>query len=503
MNTHASKPHACSGAGSCCGSCRKSGETSRTAVADASHIRKNAPVQPSLDAVTTIADDGSRRFVHPASVKGPFTRWRTVVGALLLAVYVALPWVHINGSPAVFMDVLNRQFHFFGLTFLMQDAWLGFFLLTGLGFGLFYVTALIGRVWCGWACPQTVFLDVARRIERWFEGDAPARRRLDSMPWTAEKFLRRGGSQAMMFLFSFAVAHVFLSYFVSLPELYKMMTRAPGENWGAFVFMTLATAALWFDLAWFREQFCIIMCPYGRIQSALTDDHTLVIGYDARRGEPRGKKGTTEGDCVDCRRCVQVCPTGIDIRQGLQMECIGCAACIDACDDVMTKIKRKPGLIRYDSHSGLAGKKRRLIRPRMVVYTVLLGLGVIAMAIAFSGFKPAAAIVTRLPGPVYFLDGEKQDSVRNQFILRVLNKRTSPAKFRVEITGGPASLAVSGLEEDLQVPSTGETNMPLVLRLPRADAKSELPLKVRVLNQAGKVIAEKKLSFLAPLDHAL
>jgi cytochrome c oxidase accessory protein FixG len=457
---------------------------------------------PSLDAVTTIADDGSRRFIHPASVKGPFTRWRSVVGALLLVIYAALPWIPINGSPAVFMDVLRLQFHFFGLTFLVQDMWLGFFLLTGLGFGLFYVTALIGRIWCGWACPQTVFLDVARRIERWFEGDAPARRRLDRMPWTAEKVLRRGGAQAMMALFSLAVAHVFLSYFVSIPELYKMMTHAPGENWGAFVFVTVVAAALWFDLAWFREQFCIIMCPYGRIQSALTDDDTLVIGYDKRRGEPRGRKGTTEGDCVDCFRCVQVCPTGIDIRQGLQMECIGCAACVDACDDVMKKIKRKPGLIRYDSHNGLQGKRRRIIRPRMIVYTALLGIGVLAMLIAFSGFRSAAATIVRLPGPVYFLDGELQDSVRNQFILRVLNKRAEAETIHVEIAGAPAHLSVSGIDENIKVPATGETNIPLVLRLPRKESTGELPLQVRVLNAAGKVIAEKKLTFLAPLDHA-
>jgi cytochrome c oxidase accessory protein FixG len=460
-------------------------------------------VTPTLDAVTTIAEDGSRRFIHPATVKGPFTRWRSVAGAILLAIYVALPWIHINGSPAVFMDVLQRQFHFFGLTFLVQDMWLGFFLLTGLGFGLFYVTALIGRIWCGWACPQTVFLDVARRIERWFEGDAPARRRLDAMPWSSEKVLRRGAAQLAMGLFAIGVAHVFLSYFVSIPALYKMMTHAPGENWGAFVFMALATAALWFDLAWFREQFCIIMCPYGRIQSALTDDNTMVIGYDAKRGEPRGRKGTTEGDCIDCRRCVQVCPTGIDIRQGLQMECIGCAACIDACDDVMAKIKRKPGLIRYDSHNGLQGKPRKIIRPRIIMYSGMLLLGMIAMAIAFSGFRSAAAILTRLPGPVYFLDGEKQDSVRNQFILRVLNKRTQPASVRVEISGAPASLSVSGIDETLVVPPTGETNIPLVLRLPRSDVTSELPLKVRILNPAGAVIAEKKLTFMAPLDHAL
>jgi cytochrome c oxidase accessory protein FixG len=459
-------------------------------------------VAPSLDKVTTIADDGSRRFIHPANVSGPFTRWRTIVGVILLAVYVGLPWIQINGNPAVFMDVMQRQFHFFGLTFLMQDMWLGFFLVTGLGFGLFYVTALIGRVWCGWVCPQTVFLDVARRMERWFEGDASARRRLDGMPWTGEKVLRRGGAQLAMALFSFGVAHVFLSYFVSIPQLYQMITHAPGENWSTFVFVTLVTLGLWFDLAWFREQFCIIMCPYGRIQSALTDDNTMVIGYDATRGEPRGRKGATEGDCIDCRRCVQVCPTGIDIRQGLQMECIGCAACIDACADVMQKIQRPTGLIRYDSLNGLERRKRRILRPRIFVYTGLLLLGVLAMMVAFSGFRSVAATLTRLPGPAYFLDGEKQDSVRNQFILRVLNKRNTSEKMHIQLSGAPTGLAVSGIVEGFTVPPTGEANVPLVLRIPRAQVANDIPLQVRVLNAAGKTVAEKQFTFLAPLSHA-
>jgi cytochrome c oxidase accessory protein FixG len=503
MSCGGSQPKSCNGDGKCGGSCEISAAQTRPAVAEASHQRSRPGVAtPSLDSVTTIAEDGSRRFVHPATVQGRFTKWRSIVGALLLAVYVGLPWIQVNGSPAVFLDVLHRQFHFFGLTFLMQDMWLGFFLLTGLGFGLFYVTALIGRVWCGWACPQTVFLDVAGRIERWFEGDAPARRRLDDMSWTGEKVLKRGGAQFAMGLFAFAVAHVFLSYFVSLPELYKMMTHAPGENWGAFVFVTLVSAALWFDFIWFREQFCIIMCPYGRIQSALTDDNTMVIGYDAKRGEPRGKKGTATGDCVDCRKCVQVCPTGIDIRQGLQLECIGCAACVDACDDVMAKIQRKPGLIRYDSYNGLTGRPRMILRPRIYVYTGLLLVGVVAMTIAFSGFRSAAATLVRLPGPAYFLDGEKQDSVRNQFILRILNKSTHEAKFRVEIAGAPASLRVSGISEMVNVPPTGDSNIPIVLNVPRSDARGEILMKVRVINDGGKIVAEKKLPFLAPMSHA-
>jgi polyferredoxin len=322
---------------------------------------------PTLESVTTINANGSRRFIHPADVRGPWTRWRTLVGLALLAVYFALPWITINGHPAVFLDVAQRKFHLFGLTFVTQDLWVAFFLVSGLGFGLFYVTALLGRIWCGWACPQTVYLDFIRRIERWLEGDAPARERLDRLPWTGEKLRKRGTKYVLFFLFAALLAHMFLTYYVSPAGLRSMMSEPPTQNWPSFVFVFLMTGAMWFDFVWFREQFCIVLCPYGRLQSALIDNDSLVIGYDSKRGEPRGKKGTEgAGDCIDCRRCVHVCPTGIDIRQGLQMECIGCAACVDACDEIMTKLDRPRGLVRYDSSHGFAGKARRILRPRIL-----------------------------------------------------------------------------------------------------------------------------------------
>lgn len=316
------------------------------------------PQRPSLDSVTTINEDGSRRFIHAARASGRFARWRTLLAVVLTAIYVALPWIQINGNPALFLDVAHRQFHYFGLTFVSQDIWLVFFVMSGVGFCLFFLTALLGRVWCGWACPQTIFLDVARRIERWCEGDATERRKLDASAWTFSKTVRRTAKHALYLLYSLILAHVLLSYFVSLPRLYAMMRHSPGENFASFAFVFLIAGALWFDLAWFREQFCIVLCPYGRLQSALIDSDSLGVGYDTKRGEPRGRKGTTTGDCVDCLRCVQVCPTGIDIRQGHQLECIGCTACIDACDSVMAKLDRKPGLIRYDSRNGFEENAR-------------------------------------------------------------------------------------------------------------------------------------------------
>jgi cytochrome c oxidase accessory protein FixG len=450
---------------------------------------------PNRDNVTTINEDGSRRFLHPAQVRGRFTNWRSLVGVVLIAIYAALPWIPINGNPAVFLDLEHRQFHYFGLTFVLQDLWVGFFLVSGLGFSLFFVTALLGRVWCGWACPQTVFLDVVHRIEGWFEGDAPQQRRLDEQPWTFEKMLRRGGKQLAFGLLSFLIAHIFLSYFVSLPRLYRMMTQAPGENWTSFVFVFLVTGALWFNFAWFREQFCIVLCPYGRLQSALIDNHSMVIGYDSNRGEPRGKKGTPgAGACVDCLRCVQVCPTGIDIRQGLQMECIGCAACIDACDLVMDKLQRPRGLIRYSSLNGLMGKATKIIRPRIILYTVLMAMGAVAMTLSLSTLRPATITVTRMPGVSYILT---EAGVRNQYLVRVQNKRNQPQHFNLSVATS-LPVQVSEIEGGVDVPAHGEQLTPLIVVLPRAEFHGPFKFEVVADIPGRGVIFRKAVPFIGP-----
>jgi cytochrome c oxidase accessory protein FixG len=454
------------------------------------------PPRPSLDSVSTINDDGSRRFIHPTEVRGFFARWRTVLAIVLTTIYAAIPWIQINGNPALFLDIKHRQFHYFGLTFLGQDVWIAFFVLTGIGFCLFYVTALLGRVWCGWACPQTVFLDIARRIDRWTEGDAATRRNWHRTPSTLGKSMRRFAKHGLYALFALLLAHVLLSYFVSIPRLYGMMTHSPGENWASFAFVFVVAGALWFDLAWFREQFCIVLCPYGRLQGALIDSDSVVVGYDTKRGEPRGKMGTEgTGDCVDCFRCVQVCPTGIDIRQGQQMECIGCTACIDACDSVMTKLKRPTGLIRYDSRHGFEGKKTRWLRPRILLYTVLALFGATALTVATSTLKPAAVGLTRVTGIPYTIEG---GMIRNQFLVRVLNKRNTPITFQIEIAGGPQSLHWTGAEGGVPVPALGQEMRTIVLTLPRADLKGEPPIRFRITSSDGTVI-EKPATFLGPV----
>ena len=454
---------------------------------------------PNLVSLGSINQDGSKRTLHPADVSGKFSRGRRWFALLLLIVYVALPWIPVNGFPAVFLDVLNRRFHFMGLTLAVQDLWVGFFLVTGIGFSLFYVTALFGRVWCGWACPYTVFLEhIYRRIERLIDGDAAARRRLDAAPWTAAKITKRVLKHGAYVFTSLVIAHIFLSYFVSIKGLYDMMHHSPTAHTMAFGVVMFLTAGLYGSFSWFREQFCVIMCPYGRMQSALSDDHTVIIGYDKTRGEPRGKAGTTgAGDCVNCTRCVQVCPTGIDIRNGLQLECIGCAACVDACDTIMTKLGRKPGLVRYDSLVAFEGGKTKFIRPRILFYTFLLFVGVGAFAFAASRIEPLRANVLRMQGSPYYV---ANGVLRNQFLMRMINKRGEPRTFTFALQGElPPGLVVAGSDTPVTIPAQGEELKPLMISLPETAFKAPFKISIRVTDSKdGKTYTTKPFEFVGP-----
>ncbi|MFD2255310.1 cytochrome c oxidase accessory protein CcoG [Luteolibacter algae] len=454
--------------------------------------------RPNLDSVTTINPDGSHYVLHPADVKGRFTFFRRVFGYLLIAVYVLLPWIPINGAPALFFDVENRRFHMFGITLLTQDLWVFFFALSGMGFILFFITALLGRLWCGWACPYTVFLEhVFRRIERFIDGDAASRRKLDAAPGSVGKTLRRLVKYGLYLIASALIAHVFISYFVSLPRLYQFMHEGPLQHGATFTIIAALTGVLYFCFAWFREQFCIIMCPYGRIQSALSDDETIVIGYDAKRGEPRGKAtNPNAGSCVDCTRCIQVCPTGIDIRNGLQMECIGCAGCIDACDDIMRKLKRPTGLIRYDSTKGLAGEKRNILRPRIIVYSALGLLGLLALgATAYFKAKPFFAEVSRMRGAPFYVD---PTVVRNHYRLRLQNKRNQPVEFKLTLENPPPGFTLSGTGDSITLGAIGETSRPLVIINDRVHYKGPTDLTLKITSTPGSSTVRQNLKFLGP-----
>lgn len=459
--------------------------------------------RPNLVSVTTINADGSHHILHPADVHGRFTRARQVAGVLLILIYAALPWIPINGAPALFLDVENRRFHVFGLTLLAQDLWVLFFLISGMGFGLFFVTSLLGRLWCGWACPYTVFLEhVFRRIERWVDGDAPSRKRLDAAPNSWRKIARRIWKTSLYVIAANLIAHIFVSYFVSLPRLYEFMWQGPLAHPVPFVTVIGLTAALYFCFAHFREQFCIILCPYGRIQSALTDDDTVIIGYDSKRGEPRGKAtDPSAGSCVDCFRCVKVCPTGIDIRNGLQMECIGCAACIDACDDIMTKLRRPTGLIRYDSMKGLSGEKRRILRPRIYIYSALATLGMLAMFFTmYHRAKPFHAEISRMLGPSFYTDPA---SVRNHYQLRIANKRNQNARFSISIENAPAGFTLSGVDSGISLAPLAEATRPIIVLSGKETYPGPTKLTLLIRAEPGNGTIRQKFEFLGPNPRSL
>jgi cytochrome c oxidase accessory protein FixG len=455
------------------------------------------------DRASSLTPDGRRPFVHPADVSGRFITLRRVVFYVLIAVWAALPWVRIGGRPAVFLDVEARRFFLFGGSFDATSFWLVWFLLTGVLFSLLLTTTTLGRVWCGYACPQTVFLEgVFRRIERFFEGNRNDRMARDRAPMSWSKAVRRTGKHLTYIVAALFVSHVFVAYFVSLPSLLEMMTRSPAEYPYAFVWCFAVGTILYGNFAWFREQLCLIVCPYGRLQSVLLDDDSLVIGYDERRGEPRGKgaakAGEARGDCVDCNRCVVVCPTGIDIRHGLQVDCVACAQCIDACDDVMDRLKRPRGLVRYDSLRGLRGESRRFLRPRVFFYalagTLLVGTG----AYFLTTRNDVEARVLRLRGLPYVVE---ETTIRNAFEVHLVNDGDLPRRFQVEtslvgVTGTVVAGDGGDAVETLELPPWSDRRLTVVVRADRDSFRRGGMMHTRVT--VGREVRDLDAPVLGP-----
>jgi cytochrome c oxidase accessory protein FixG len=458
--------------------------------------RRAAHRLPDLDTVYTINPDGSRNFLHPADVRGRFQGRKNLVFAVLIAIYVIVPWIEVGGHPLVSIDLPGRAAYLAGQTFTNQDFYLLFFLVSGLGFALFVATSLWGRIWCGYACPQTVFLEgVYRKIERRIEGPRDARIKRNLGPWNWDKVWRKSAKHAAFLGLAFANAHVFVAYFVPPRELLLWITGSPAEHWTTFLWVTVWTAILYFDFAWFREQVCLIVCPYGRAQSALVDADTLIIGYDVRRGEPRSRRAEEGGDCVDCFRCVAVCPTGIDIRNGLQMECIGCANCIDACDEIMGKVGLPKGLIRYDSKRGFEnGARRKLIRPRSIAYAVAALAGLAAFGFTMAGRSSFEVHVLRVRGMPYVLEA---DEIRNVYSFRIQNKSERTAVYFVESEGaGDAQLVLA--TPRLEVQSLGDATTSAIARLPRARYGGPFEMTIAVIDSASGERRATRLTFRGP-----
>jgi cytochrome c oxidase accessory protein FixG len=398
----------------------------------------------------------------------------------LIATFALIPILRMGGKPLILLDIPAREFTFFGRTFLPTDTFLLMLLLFSIFVGIFLITALFGRVWCGWACPQTVYMEyLYRPLERWIEGGRARQQRLDR----EGPDLRRMLKYVVFFVVSAFLANTFLAYFVGWGRLLGWMTSSPAQHPAAFGVMMVTTVLMFLDFAWFREQTCIVACPYGRFQSVLLDRQSLIVGYDAGRGEPRERwhrdqQERSAGDCIDCGLCVATCPTGIDIRDGLQMECIACTQCIDACDEVMDRIGLDRGLIRYTSQAELETGARRFLRPRLVVYSALLAVMFGAFAFSLGGKQSADVTLLRgLGAPFQVLPSGE---VSNQIRIKIANRSNQERDYGFEIVE-PGGLTLVAPENPLSV-AAGDTQMTaaFINAPPAAFAGGELAIVLRV-----------------------
>jgi cytochrome c oxidase accessory protein FixG len=443
----------------------------------------------------TVDSSGKRKWVYPQVVTGRFSRIRKVVVTALMLILFALPWLTINGKQAVLLKIAERKFIFFGLTFWATDTFYLMLILGLLAISLFFFTSLFGRVWCGWACPQTVFLEfLFRPLEALIEGNASKRKKLDESDWNFEKIYKKSLKYSVFSLFAWFLASTILAYFVGREPLLEMMTHSPFENLTPFIATLFLSGVTLFQFGWFREQFCTVVCPYARFQSVLLDSNSIVIGYDQTRGEPRGKDKTA-GDCIDCGLCVRVCPTGIDIRNGLQLECIQCTACIDACDSIMDNLDRPRGLIRYATEKALLGEPSKLIRPRVVLYGTALLLYAFLIIFSLSNRQTAEFQIIRSVGAMpYSLTSEGK--VINPYKIHLANKSDFLQHFRVASDEQELELILPGSPFPVAPGSSNE--VPIMVTVPKSsllDGKREITIKV--FSDQG-LINESKITVLGP-----
>ena len=449
-----------------------------------------------------------RQKIQPRAVHGWFANWRVALVLFTQLLYYGLPWLKWDGHQAVLFDLAARKFYIFGLTLWPQDfIWLtGILVISALS--LFLFTAIAGRLWCGFACPQTVYTEVFMWIEEWVEGGHLARKKLDTLPWNVEKIRKRGLKHLLWFAVAFWTGFTFVGYFTPITTLWHEMLAfnlGPWENFWVF-FYAFAT---WGNAGFMREQVCKYMCPYARFQSVMFDPDTLIISYDPNRGEPRGSrskkldyKAQGLGDCVDCGICVQVCPTGIDIRKGLQYECIGCAACIDGCDQVMEKMGYAKGLIRYTTENVLKGKYAdgnilsHVFRPRVLVYILILLSIMAAFLVTLSNRVPLRVEVIRDRAT---LSRSTEDGrLENLYTVQILNMENRPHKYVVTATGAEDIQVVVGDTRNLKAEPQASTNVPVRLQIDPINLKGpSTPIMIRVQSEENpELVRETKTSFL-------
>jgi len=453
--------------------------------------------------LATVTDDGKRKWVYPKKPSGKFYNARTIVSFFLLAFLVVVPFIKVNGHQFLLFDFLNRNFILFGIPFGPHDFHL--FVLAMISIIVFIIlfTVVFGRIFCGWACPQTIFMEmVFRKIEYWIEGDARDQRKLDAEEWNGKKLFKKGLKNFIFFILAFIIAHIFLSYIISMDKVISIISQPPSAHLTGFVAIIAFSLIFYWVFAFFREQACTIVCPYGRLQGVLLDQDSIVIAYDHKRGEPRGKikRGEVQsdkGDCIDCHLCVDVCPTGIDIRNGIQLECVNCTACIDACDEVMVKINRPKKLIQYASLNGIEDNTKFKITPRMMLYSVILVVLVGVLGYLLSIRTDYSVNVLRTPGMLF--QEQPNGKVSNIYDLNIVNKtfNETPVQIKLE-KPADGELKLVGKDIVLKSQQIVETKF-LVLLDKTTLNKMNTPIEIGVYD-GNKLIKKVKTSFLGPVD---
>ena len=467
------------------------------------------------DHISTADAEGRRQWIYATRPRGRYYRARTWLTWLLLVVMFGGPFVKIHGNPLLMINILQRKFSVLGVIFWPQDNLV--FALSLLLFltGIAVFTAAFGRLWCGWTCPQTVLMEmVFRKLEYFIEGDSAEQRALDRSPWTAAKVGKRAAKHAVFLGLSFLIGNTLLSYIIGIDELRQIVTDDPRQHVSGLVFMVLFTLLFYGIFARFREQACTFICPYGRFQSTLLDENTIVVAYDYKRGEQREHQHRGEsrsarsargaGDCIDCFRCVTVCPTGIDIRNGTQMECVNCTACIDACDEVMNKTGRPSGLIRFASLNGIEKGERLRVTPRLIGYTCLLAALGLGLAVVLLTRSEVDATLLRAPGALF--QATQEGKISNVYQLRLTNKTRQPKPIELKLVNPSGSLTVLGGE--INPPAEQQTTamvaaeqqitaMVVVEIAPANLASGNTPVTVDVYC-AGKRLERIKTTFIGP-----
>ncbi len=455
------------------------------------------------DTLSTVDDKGKRIWLFPKKPSGYLYKLRGYVSYILLAFMILVPFIKVNGHPLFLLNVVQRKFIVFGQVFWPQD-----FHLVAIGFITFLVfiilfTVIFGRVWCGWVCPQTIFMEmIFRKIEYWIEGDASQQKKLAEGPWNRNKIIKRAQKHFLFLGVSFLLAHIALAWVVGIEQVIKNFTTPPSQNLAGFIPMVVSTLVIYGIYIRFREQMCTTFCPYGRLQGVLLGNDTMVVAYDYERGEPRGKVKNKEkdnlGDCIDCNLCVKVCPTGIDIRNGTQLECVNCTACIDACDDIMTKLNRPKRLIGFHSEESIATGKKFKFSARQKAYTALM---VMVLALSFTlGFlrSDIQSTVLRSPGTLYYNNDD--GTISNLYKVQLVNKTFEEMNLDISTDFKDARIEVVGSQKDIILPPSEETEVMFFVYIPKEEVK-KLSTKVNIFikSEDGKVLDKDKTTFLGPL----